>query len=141
MKNKNGAVSGLLFIILGALIALGPQLIFKPCPPMGSNIMKCVWSARAELGIGGIIFTSGVLLIFTKENLIRLGISISLVLTGALAFLIPTALIGVCNSQMNCRIVMLPALFVLSILVILTSAVNAIYLYKLYKGGKTDYGI
>lgn len=78
-------------------------------------VMKCRWTAQAELGIGLLISVLGALLIVFKSKQIRIGLSLSAALNGILALLIPTVLIGVCeNAHMTCRALALPALSVLS---------------------------
>jgi len=169
---KNRLITGILFIILGGLIALGPQTIFPVCgihtaeqasaqgtEKIGEqegiktggqetmqaaegageqaaiamttdSVMKCHWTAQAELGIGILIALLGAFLIIFQSKQIRMGLSLALGLNGILALLIPTVLIGVCGgAHMPCRSLALPALTVLSSVVIVTSAVNAVYLF------------
>lgn len=175
---KNRLISGILFIILGSLIAWGPQTFFPVCPTpieetsagdsgkmneqksmsMGSHgmeqaaeaehgegfmnpsadmVMKCHWTSRAELGIGSLIALLGVLLIAFQSRQVRLGLSLSLILNGILALLIPTALIGVCDgAHMICRSLALPALSILSGLVVVISIANVVYLYKSNEGNE-----
>jgi hypothetical protein len=46
MKIRMG---GIAVIVLGLLIALGPQFLFKVCDPAaGGAFMKCHWSAQAR---------------------------------------------------------------------------------------------
>jgi hypothetical protein len=176
---KNRLISGIILVVLGALIALGPITIFPVCgigdshaaemgdgeqamqgdgtdaqpamgegahggeqPAMGGSggessaessttVMKCFWTARAELGIGALIAIVGVLLIVLKSRQIRLGLSLAAALNGILALLVPTALIGVCgHASMQCRIGTLPALVILSSFVIIVAALNTVYLSK-----------
>lgn len=172
---KNRLITGVLFILLGGLIAFGPQTIFPVCkvhtteqssaqgsgktdasqsnPANGTNmiqsaedsgeqssmvtksmVMKCHWTVKAELGAGLLIALLGVFLLIFRSGQIRLGLSLALILNGILALLIPTVLIGVCGSlHMTCRSLALPALTILSGIVITASAANVIYLYH------TDY--
>jgi hypothetical protein len=169
---KNRLITSALFILLGGLIAFGPQTIFPVCKvhtteqssaqdsgktgdPQSnpsndaymiqsaedsgamatkSMVMKCHWTAMAEIGAGLLIALLGVFLLIFRSGLIRLGLSLALILNGILALLIPTVLIGVCGSlHMNCRSLALPTLTILSGIVITASAANVIYLYH------TDY--
>lgn len=161
---KNRLITGILFIILGGLIAFGPLTIFPVCGANGgssshaahasmkmdehqaatrvenvndgnhtaaSTPMKDHWTARAELGIGILIALLAILLIVFSSKHIRLGISLSLALSGILAALIPTVLIGVCdNAHASCRLLTLPSLIILAAIVVLLSIVNTIFLYK-----------
>jgi hypothetical protein len=131
---KNRIITGISFIILGVLIAIGPLYIFKVCSPMGKEVMKCFYTAKAEIGVGSLIAILGILLFVFKSTQTRFGISISITLAGVLAGLIPTVFIGVCGmSAMHCHMVTLPAIIVLSILTIVGSIINAIYLFSLIK--------
>ena len=135
-------ISGILFIVLGLLIAIGPQLFFQPCDgtlqicvngePSDKFVpMKCHWSAMAEVGVGGAIALLGVLLLCFRRAQIRFGISLAQVPLGIAAILLPTQLIGVCsNPQMKCNELMFPMLIVLGSLVIALSLANAFLLFK-----------
>ena len=173
---KNRIITGIIFIILGGLIAWGPQTIFPVCgihteqglaetgSAMGAHtseskhmententdqqtpmvmttdsVMKCHWTAQAELGTGILIGLLGLLLMIFKSGQTRLGLNLSAILNGILALLIPTALIGVCGGvHMSCRALTLPALIILSSLVIAAGAVNAIYLNHSIKKDRSD---
>jgi hypothetical protein len=128
MKHR---VIGILFIILGGLIAFGPRTIFPVCDANLDMVMKCHWTARAELGIGFVIVLSGVLLTVIQSDRIRLGLSLGIILNGILSLLIPTVLIGVCGGQhMTCHSLTLPALAVISGIVIIAAAVYTLFLYN-----------
>jgi hypothetical protein len=119
-------------IIFGLLIALGPQFLFKVCPVVDGMYMKCHWSARAEIGIGGpLIAGLGIALIFFANPKIRLGLTVGIFLSGVLALLIPHALIGGCvMHNMPCRKITFPAITVISILLLIGSALYTLYLAR-----------
>lgn len=160
---KNRLISGIIFLALGLLIALGPQIIFPVCrsPAMGEEAaqsgpekgmgmsahitgnspMKCHWTARAELGAGLLIAIESLLLILLGSSKIRFGLNIAIGLNGILALLFPTVLIGVCGStRMNCRSLTLPALVIISGLVIAVSVINGMYLYQTDRIGGIAHG-
>ncbi|MFP3042780.1 DUF4418 family protein [Treponema primitia] len=123
-----------LFIIIGLLIAIGPLTLFPVCEVMGTMIMKCFWTARAELGIGLVIAILGALGLWFKSPQIRLGLGIGVFLNALLALLIPTVLIGVCDhGHASCRVLTLPALTVLSNLLLLGAIINGLVLVKTKK--------
>jgi hypothetical protein len=123
--------SGVATIVSGLLIALGPQFLFTVCEPMGENFMKCHWTARAEIGIGGLIAALGIALIVFASPKTRLGLAIAVVLAAVLALLFPYALIGGCDMpSMDCRKIAFPALAVISILTILGGALYIAYLAR-----------
>jgi hypothetical protein len=128
---KNRIISGGGVIVLGLLIALGPQFLFKVCGPTAEGgFMRCHWSAQAEIGIGGpLIAGLGIALIIFADPRIRLGLTVGIFLSGVLALLIPHALIGGCAMHgMACRKVAFPAITVLGILLLIGTACNALYL-------------
>jgi hypothetical protein len=93
--------------------------------------MKCWYTGRWEIGVGSAISVLGLLIIFLKKKKIRITLSIVAFLSGIFALLIPTVLVGVCgNKHMDCHATTLPALIVFSSAVILTAAVNTVYLFK-----------
>lgn len=126
---KNRIITAATLIVLGFLIAIGPRTIFEVCESMGGDHMTCHWTAQAELGVGVVIAVLGLLHLVFKSLEIRAGLSIATLLNGVFALLIPTWLIGVCGMpSMSCHAVTRPALLVISILVIIVSVANAIYL-------------
>ncbi len=175
---KNRLITGIIFIILGAFIAFGPQTIFPVCGihsakevkgdnsgqkkgqmsmKMGDKssdsspnnpseskmstgskmVMKCFWTARAEFGVGILIALLGLLLILFSSVQLRLGLNISIIFNGILALLIPTKLIGVCDGiHMDCHSLALPALVVISSIIIITALLNSVYLFKSDKKDK-----
>ncbi|MDR3354057.1 MAG: DUF4418 family protein [Synergistaceae bacterium] len=129
---KNRIISGVGAIIMGLLIALGPQFLFKLCAPMeGGRWMKCHWTGQAEIGVGFLMAVLGVGLLISASEEVRLGLSLSLLFTGGLALSLPHALIGGCEmARMPCRAVTFPSLTVIGVLSIVGFAINSSYLYR-----------
>jgi len=124
-------IGGAAAIVLGLLIALGPQLLFKVCEPMSGNFMKCHWTAQAEIGIGALIAALGIALTLFAAPKTRLGLVIGILLSGILALLIPHVLIGGCSmDSMPCRKIAFPAITVISILLIIGSGFYTAYLAR-----------
>jgi hypothetical protein len=124
-------IIGIVFTVLGLLIALGPQFLFKVCKPMGDMIMKCHWSAQAEIGVGAVIAALGIALIIFTCARIRLGLVIAILLSGIHALLIPHALIGGCaKDAMSCRKIAFPAITVISILLLIGAGIYLVLLSK-----------
>jgi len=124
-------ITGIIITALGLLLALGPQFLFKVCQPMGDMIMKCYWSARAEIGVGAVIAVLGIALIVFTCKKIRLGLVIGIFLSGIDALLIPHALIGGCAMHaMPCQKIAFPAITVISILVIIGAGLYTVYLAR-----------
>lgn len=85
--------------------------------PGGRSIpMKCLWTSRAEIGLGVLLSAVGVLLFLSRKLEARRFLSILALLLGILIMLFPTAFIGVCvNPDMPCVVVMKPTLLLLGI--------------------------
>ena len=122
--------SGVIIIILGLLIAVGPFTFFHVCRPENPEMhMSCYFTARAELGLGIVISILGLLAAIPKTQGYRAGINIAVVLNSILVSLIPNFLIGVCSGEhMHCRAVTLPALNILSIALIIITVGSFIQL-------------
>ena len=124
-------IGGAAAIVLGLLIALGPQFLFKVCEPMGENFMRCHWTAQAEIGIGALIAALGIALTLFASPKTRLGLVIGILLSGILALLIPHVLIGGCPMpSMPCRKIAFPAITVISILLLIGSGFYTAYLAR-----------
>ncbi len=118
-------------IIAIALIVLALILIVVPsfftCASQGKAIqlssgknipMKCLWTSRAEIGLGVLLLAVGVLFFVSRSLGSRRSLSILTVILGVLVVLFPTALIGVCmNPNMQCAAVMKPILLLIGIVI------------------------
>jgi len=145
MKN---IITASVVIVLGLLITLGPQLIFKVCSPSmmtseattggcgcsgGSSISypACHWSAQALVGIGMLIAALGLCLIVFKESKVQLGLTIGIFFSSIIALFIPNALIGGCGMMtMACRKTAFPVISIIGIVLLIASAIYMIILYK-----------
>jgi hypothetical protein len=77
------------------------------------RMMKCLWSARAELIAGIPLFALGALLLFAKRKETIRVIGILAAIIGVLTILIPTSVIGTCvNPDMVCNTQMKPTLLI-----------------------------
>ena len=122
MKKVN-LISGGAFIITGLLIAFGPQSIFHVCRSDGDMVMRCFYTAQAELGVGLLITVLGILFFFEKKRVAQITTAVGIAFSSVIAFLIPNFLIGVCGSaHMHCKAVTQPALTLISIITFVISA-------------------
>jgi len=140
---KKAIICGYIVIILGLLIALGSQFLFKVCDPkiMSSELTNdgfndsgcngnvvinypiCHWSARAEIGIGFLIAALGICLIVFNDPNIHLGLLIGIFFASIIALAIPHSLIGGCAMMtMQCRKTAFPALTIESVVLLVFSA-------------------
>ncbi len=122
MKNK---VIGILTLIAGALIAVGPQVLFKVCDTDGDMVMRCHYTGQAVLGIGIEIVILAIIQLWQKDKKVVYGLSIANALNGILTVAVTDVLIGVCNSEhMRCHSLTKPALNILGFLVIALAIVG-----------------
>jgi hypothetical protein len=88
--------------------------------------MKCLWTARAELGIAIPLFALGGFMFVSRRRETRSALAVPSALLGVVAMLLPTVLIGVCASPgAACHSSMLPLMLVAGGL---TAASSAAYL-------------
>ncbi|MDR0424990.1 MAG: DUF4418 family protein [Clostridiales Family XIII bacterium] len=129
---KNRVFTGIGAIILGLLVSLGPQYLFRLCAPLADgSFMRCHWTGQAEIGLGALIALLGLGLALSPSAEVRLGLSVAAILACAVVILMPNTLIGGCGMRsMACRAVTFPALTVAGTLGMIGFAVNALYLYR-----------
>jgi len=121
---KKAIIFGSVVILLGLLIALGPQFLFKVCAHKEESFPRCNWSARAEIGIGLLIAALGACMIVFTDVKTRLGLLIGILLASIIALAVPHTLIGGCGMMsMQCRKVAFPALTIESVVLLVFSAV------------------
>jgi uncharacterized membrane protein len=129
MKKVN-IIIGVIVVVLGLLIALGPQFLFKVCAPHEEGgFSHCHWSAQAEIGMGFLIIALGVCMIVLKDPKTHLGLAIAAFLASFVSLAIPHALIGGCdNAAMACQRVGFPALTVEAVILLIVSAVYVVFI-------------
>ncbi len=123
MKQK---VTSIGTIVLGALLAAGPQFLFKPCPTT-EKFMKCFWSCKALIVIGAILALVGVLQLIAKEVKSRKALAVVGLALAVSAILIPTVIIGGCvKADMACKILTFPITNALSAVAIVLQGIALI---------------
>lgn len=126
---KKQLIYGITTVILGLLIALGPQFLFKICSAHNGIFPLCHWTAQAEIGMGMLVAALGLCLITFSDPKTQLGLAIGVFLTGIIVLGLPLALIGGCNEKtMSCRRVAFPALTIEGIILMAYSAFMAVYI-------------
>jgi len=126
---KKIIIYGSTVIILGLLIALGPQFLFKVCTAHNGAFPLCHWTARAELGMGMLIAALGICFIVFNDPKTQIGITIGILLSSIIVIGLPHALIGGCKaSTMACRRIAFPALTIEGMILLVYSAVMVVYI-------------
>jgi len=119
---------GIAVAILGLLIALGPQFLFKVCTVHSGALPLCHWSAQAELGMGMLVAALGLCFIIFSDPKTQQGFAIGIFLTGIIVLGIPHALIGGCAVKtMACHRVAFPALTVEGVILLAYSAFMVVF--------------
>lgn len=128
---KKSLIVGSVVIVMGLLIALGPQFMFKACPVHNGAFPRCHWPARAEIGMGMLIAALGICLIVFTDPKTWIGLLIAILLISIMAIGIPHALIGGCSDQtMACRKVAFPALTIEGVILLVYSALMVVCIEK-----------
>jgi len=128
---KKYIICAAMVIVLGLLIALGPEFLFKVCSAHDSTFPRCHWSARAELGMGMLIAALGICLIIFTDSKTQIGLFIGIFFSSIISLSIPNALIGGCSVKtMACQRVAFPAITIISVIMLVFSAAMVVYMEK-----------
>lgn len=149
-SNRTIAIAVIL-IIVGLLIAIVPWYILPVCEAADQNsdsmkdmkagskggmIMKCGYTARAEVGVGLLGVLLGLsLLVFPRRDS-RRAIGVQTIGVGVVAVLLPTVLIGVCGTpSAPCVIGTKPGLILLGTITVI---IGLVLLFTRYSGDGPD---
>lgn len=130
--------TGVILMVLGLAVAIVPQ--FFTCQYHGFAIhctqpeltipMKCLWTAHAMIPLGILLVLNGGGIFLGKERETRRILSISGIIIGIFVGLLVVGkgpggpLIGICmNPDMPCVVIMQPACFLMSGIIIVVSIV------------------
>jgi hypothetical protein len=123
-------IIGVVLIVAALVTAIAPPLL--DCESNGRALtlqngmqvpMKCHWTGQAAQGMALPLFAVGALVLVNKRREVIRNLGIVGMGLGALAILLPTALIGVCaNPDMICNSTMRPLLILTGTIVGLASA-------------------
>jgi hypothetical protein len=85
--------------------------------PGGKSVpMKCLWTARAEIGMGVLLLAVGIFLFISRTLESRRFLSVLVLILGIFVLLLPTTLIGICiNPDMPCVVLMKPILLLIGV--------------------------
>lgn len=111
MKNKLMSIGT---IVVGVLLAAGPQFLFKVCP-VGDKPMKCFYTAKALIAVGVILAVVGALQLLAKQAESKRLLAITGAVVCVMSILFPTVLIGRCmKPDMACNVLTFPVTHTLS---------------------------
>ncbi|MBE6987193.1 MAG: DUF4418 family protein [Ruminococcaceae bacterium] len=123
MKQKITSIGTL---IVGLLLAVGPQFIFKPCPTT-EKFMKCFWSCKALIVVGAVVAIIALLQLMAKEKESKKLLSVAALALLVSAILIPTVIIGGCaKPEMACKMLTFPVTHSLSVIGIVLQGIGLV---------------
>ena len=110
---KKTSVPAMIVLILALIAAIGSQSFLGPCVHEDGSFGACHWAGRMLLGVGGLLAVLALLaLVLPKE---RRGLYLAMVPASLLGLMTPGTLIALCGmATMRCRMVMRPAMMILS---------------------------
>lgn len=110
---QSGAAQPLEYASMGGMETSGEGATAGASTSVPYRMMKCFWSARAEIMTGVPLVVLGVLLLFARRKETIRVIGIMTLVLGVLTILIPTTVVGTCvNPAMVCNTEMKPTLLV-----------------------------
>ncbi len=127
---KSVKIIGALILIIAITACVFPQ--FCTCESQGKAItladgktvpMKCKWTAAAEIVVAVPLITVGLMMVASRRRDVH-NLAIMGTILGIFMMLIPTGLIGVCQSSMICNTLMKPALVGLGSVTVFASLVG-----------------
>lgn len=117
---KKPNVTGLVTAAIGFLIVIVPNWVLPVCEGLleltnGKHVpMRCFWTARAEMVLGGLVLVSGLLLAFLISTEARQRLNHMVVFLGLAVILTPLYIIPTCmDPDMACNVGTKPALLLL----------------------------
>ncbi|MDR3321176.1 MAG: DUF4418 family protein [Synergistaceae bacterium] len=130
-NSKNRVSVGTAAVVLGGLVALGPQYMFKICEQMHHGVTNCYWIGQAEIGAGAVVAAFGITYLLFRDAGIHAGLSIGIFIGGVLTLLLADVLLRACEeANMSCHLVTLPALNIVGTLIVILAALNTAYLFR-----------
>jgi ABC-type uncharacterized transport system permease subunit len=129
---KNRIIVGVVVILSGVLVAVGPHSLFPVCDQSHhATTSNCYWTGQASIGIGIVMVLLGIAYIFLANEQARAGVSIGVAASFLLLFLLANVFIGMSDMEtMRCRTTTLPILNTISVLGFVLASVNVGYLLR-----------
>lgn len=134
MKKNNMPlnVTGVILLILSAVLCIGSFTFLKTCEPMeDGSWMSCHWAGQAITGVSCILAVLSIANLLIKNSGIKIGLGIGMIANGIFGAAIPGTLINTCMMEdMQCNSVTKPAVRVLGIILVVIAAVNVFFAAK-----------
>jgi hypothetical protein len=135
-SSMTGKGLGIVVVVLGFLVAIVPHYVFPVCQYFGLHIelgpgiylpMPCWYTAMAEVGVGAVVVTLGLMFFFSIRNETRRALGFVLAALGIVVALLPVYLIPVCPEVWHpCHIATLPALVLLGCALVIVAVATVV---------------
>ncbi|MBQ8151157.1 MAG: DUF4418 family protein [Firmicutes bacterium] len=124
-------ILGVLTIIVGALMAIGPLTFAHVCNDMSGSVPACHETRSTAIILGLIIVILGLILFIMKSRIAGKIFPIIFILAGIAGVLVPTVIAPVCKMKdMHCHMYTLPFLIADSLFLVGVSAIFALIAFK-----------
>ena len=126
---KTGMILDIAAILLSAVLCFGTKFAFHACAPKeDGSWMACHWAEQAVFGVGIVMLILSIIMTFClKDGYSKSGVAVSIAVISTFSVMIPNHLIKLCMmTDMRCHSVMKPAVFILSILILVISVAGFI---------------
>ncbi len=126
MKTSKINPTDIVLPILSVLLALGAVFLFHACPAKeDGSFMSCHWAQQTVFGLGLVLIVISGLHAGAGSRRMKMGISLSMIPVEVLTMLVPGCVIKLCAMKnMRCHTTMRPAVMVISILLLIASAID-----------------
>ena len=124
--NKRFGMTDIILLVLCFTLCVGIKCLFHSCAQHG-EYMSCYWAEQAAFGAGIALTAISAAHFALKDPKIKQGLSIAAAISTLNMILLPGVYIRLCMmSNMRCRAVMRPAVFLFGVLIIVLSAADIV---------------
>ena len=120
---KKSSSPAVITLVLALVMAVGSQTFLGPCVHEDGSFGACHWAGRMLMGVGGLLAALSLLALLLPGE--RAGLYLAMVPTAVVGLLTPGTLIAICGmATMRCRMVMRPAMMILSAVTLILALVG-----------------
>ena len=125
---KRSMIPAVIIVLSALAAAAGSRSFLGPCVHEDGTFGPCHWAGQALFGLALLMAAEAVIAAAWKNESIRKGLYIAMVLTAVLGILVPGTLIGLCGmATMRCRALMRPAMTILFAVMGIASAAGVFF--------------
>ncbi|MBQ3389761.1 MAG: DUF4418 family protein [Firmicutes bacterium] len=122
---------GVLTVLAGIAIAIGPWTFVKVCGDMGSVEAVCHQTRLMAMGFGLVILLLGIIMMLVRHKILAGLFSLVIAAAGVATILLPILIAPVCDmNTMSCHEKTLPFLLVTGCLLTVIGLLSMVYMFK-----------